>query len=77
MTIQMIINDEVLSPCPFCGKKVNLISTSETKKFIFSHVGLRNCPFYTFEMSWECAKSLAEAKDLWNRRVDKEGAQND
>lgn len=57
-----------LKPCPFCGKKVTLISTSRTKEFIFSHKELRDCPFYQFKMSWEVAKNLKEATDLWNRR---------
>ena len=70
--MQTVINNKVLKPCPFCGRKVNLISTSQTKQFIFSHEGLRNCPFFRFEMSWDCAKSLSEAKVLWNRRADGE-----
>ena len=75
MTVQTLINNEILLPCPFCGKEMNVISISRTKTFIFSHKGLRNCPFYTFEMSWECAKSLKEATELWNRRADKESAE--
>lgn len=70
MRVQTLINNEVLKPCPFCGKEVTLISTSRTKQFIFSHQGLRNCPFYQFEMSWECATSLKEAKEIWNRRAE-------
>jgi len=61
---------ERLKPCPFCGKNVALMSNSEKRVFIFSHANLRSCPFYKFEMSWECAQSLTEAKQLWNRRVD-------
>ena len=72
MTIQTLINNEVLKPCPFCGKEVTLISTSQTKEFIFNHKGLRNCPFYQFKMSWEVAKSLKEATGLWNRRAESE-----
>lgn len=68
VTNSVLINTDVLKPCPFCGKNVVLISNSETRKFVFSHADLRNCPFYKFEMSWECAKSLTEAKELWNRR---------
>lgn len=60
---------EVLKPCPFCGKDVALMSDSEKRVFIFSHANLRSCPFYKFEMSWECAKSFTEAKQLWNRRI--------
>ena len=71
MTVQTLINTEVLKPCPFCGKEVTLISTSHTKEFRFSHKGLRNGPFYQFKMSWEVAKSLGEAKDLWNRRAER------
>lgn len=73
MTVQTLINNELLLPCPFCGKEMTVISTSQTKTFIFSHKRLRNCPFYTFEMSWECAKSLREATELWNRRADMRG----
>lgn len=71
MTIQTLINTEVLEPCPFCGNEVTLISTSQTKEYIFSHKGLRNCPFYQFKMPWEVAKNLREAKDLWNRRAER------
>lgn len=70
MTISVLSNTEVLKPCPFCGLQVALLSNSEKRVFVFSHNNLRNCPFYKFEMSWECAKSLTEAKQLWNRRVD-------
>lgn len=59
-----------LKPCPFCGKEVTLLSASYTRQFIFSHKGPRNCPFYKFEMPWEVARSLSEAKELWNRRAD-------
>jgi len=62
-----------LKPCPFCGKRVILISTSRTKEFIFSHEGLRNCAFYNFSISWETAKSLKEAIELWNRRAELKG----
>ncbi len=65
------VTNEILKPCPFCGKNVHLISTSQTKHFVFSHTGLRNCPLYKFEISWEVAKSLKEAIELWNRRADK------
>lgn len=72
MTIQTLINTEMLKSCPFCGKEVTLVSTSQTKEFIFSHKGLRNCPFYQFKMSWKVAKSLKEATELWNRRAESE-----
>jgi hypothetical protein len=68
MTISVLSNTEVLKPCPFCGRDVTLMSSSEKRMFIFSHANLRSCPFYKFEMSWECAKSFTEAKTLWNRR---------
>lgn len=73
MDIEILLNDEILKSCPFCGENVTLVSTSRTKEFIFSHKGLRNCPFYEFKMSWDVAKSLREAKDLWNRRADMRG----
>lgn len=72
MTIQNLINNEVLKPCPFCGREMTLISSSATKLFTFSHKGLRNCPFYKFEISWETAKSISEAAELWNRRENNE-----
>ena len=68
MTNDVLCNVEALKPCPFCGKNVALMSNSEKRVFIFSHANLRSCPFYKFEMSWECAQSLTEAKQLWNRR---------
>ena len=70
MKISVLSNTEVLKPCPFCGKDVVLISNSEKRAFIFSHANLRSCPFFKFEMSWECAPSFKEAVTLWNRRVD-------
>ena len=68
MTMQTLLNNEVLKSCPFCGREVTLISTSETKMFVFSHKGLRNCPFYKFEVSWERARSFKDAIELWNKR---------
>lgn len=70
MTIQTLSNKESLKPCPFCGNEVTLIGSSRSETFIFSHKGLRNCPFFHFEMSWECARSLKEATELWNRRAE-------
>ena len=67
--MSVLSKHEVLKPCPFCGKNVALMSDSEKRVFIFSHANLRSCPFYKFEMSWECAKSFTEAKQLWNRRI--------
>ena len=67
MTISALNNPEI-KPCPFCGKNVAIMSNSEKRVFIFSHTNIRSCPFYKFEMSWECAQSLTEAKKLWNRR---------
>ena len=70
MITSVLNNTDILKPCPFCGKNVALMSNSEKRVFIFSHANLRSCPFYKFEMSWECARSLTEAKQLWNRRLD-------
>ena len=72
MTTNVLSNAEVMKPCPFCGKEVCLWSDSEKRVFIFSHANLRSCPFYEFEMSWECAKSFTEARTLWNRRLTNE-----
>lgn len=69
MTISVLSNTEVLKPCPFCGKGVALISSSEKRVFIFYHANDMSCPFFRFEMSWDCAKSLTEAKQLWNWRA--------
>lgn len=71
ITIQTLINTEVLKPCPFCGKNVVLISNSQTRKFVFTHASIKDCPFYEIKMSWDYALSLTEAKELWNRRLDK------
>ena len=73
MEVQTLINDEVLKPCPFCGGKMTLVSSSRVRSFTFSHKGLRNCPFYKFEIMWTTAKTLKEATELWNRRADKRG----
>lgn len=59
-----------LKPCPFCGQEVTIQSTSATKSFVISHVGLRNCAFYKFEMSWEVGETLKNATTLWNRRAE-------
>lgn len=61
-----------LKPCPFCGQEVTLKSTSATKSFVISHVGLRNCAFYNFEISWEIGETLKNATTLWNRRAESE-----
>lgn len=58
-----------LKKCPFCGKEVFLGYSSARHAFRFLHMGLRNCPFYVFEISDECAKTLNEAAELWNRRT--------
>ena len=68
MTTNILNITDFLKPCPFCGREVVLVSDSIKRVFIFSHANLRSCPFYTFEMSWECAQSIKEAKTLWNRR---------
>lgn len=62
-----------LKPCPFCGKEVTVVSSSLRKGFLFLHKGLRNCPFYRFEIAWDTAKTLREATELWNRRADTKG----
>lgn len=62
-----------LKPCPFCGKEVTVVSSSLRQSFLFLHKGLRNCPFYRFEIEWLTTKTLREATELWNRRAEKEG----
>jgi hypothetical protein len=58
-----------LKPCPFCGREVSVYSSSRSYSFVFSHKGLRNCPFFQFEIMWHDAKSLKEATEWWNRRA--------
>ena len=57
-----------LKPCPFCGKDVTMYSTSRKHAFIIEHKALNNCAFYEFDIPWESAESLAQAKEMWNRR---------
>lgn len=59
-----------LKPCPFCGREVTVHSSSRSYSFVFSHKGLRNCPFFQFEIMWTTAKTLKEATELWNRRAE-------
>ena len=58
-----------LKPCPFCGNEMLLAYSSKAKSFRLTHRGLRNCPFYKFEIPLETAKSISEARELWNRRA--------
>lgn len=59
-----------LKPCPFCGKEITVHSSSRSYSFVFTHKGLRNCPFFQFEIMWATAKTLKEATELWNRRAE-------
>ena len=68
------VNESKLKPCPFCGKEVTVTSSSLNQKFLFLHKGLRNCPFYRFDIAWDTAKTLREATELWNRRAESEVA---
>ena len=53
--------------CPFCGMNVYLASKSETEQFVFTHETNGKCFFEDFKISWKYAKSLKEAKEIWNR----------
>ena len=66
-----------LKPCPFCGNEVKIQSSSRSSTFIVYHTKLRNCPFYKFEIPWEFAKSLREARELWNRRKSEKEVRNE
>ena len=70
---ERMIDERKLKPCPFCGAEMTVLSSSQTEAFIFRHSGLRNCPFYRFEISWLTATTLKEARELWNRRKGQNG----
>lgn len=57
-----------LKPCPFCGREMIMMYSSIRGEYIFSHKGLRNCPFMSFEIGGSVASTLNEAINLWNRR---------
>jgi hypothetical protein len=61
-----------LKPCPFCGGEMVISGSSRLRRFTVSHRNLRECHFYSFEIDWETAGSIAEAIQAWNRRKDKD-----
>lgn len=59
-----------LKPCPFCNKPVHFIYNSSDNAHKFSHTNAEdeeNC--CVIGEIWIKGKSLAEARDNWNRRV--------
>ena len=59
-----------LKPCPFCGEEVNVSYSSNLLAFNFWHVkGSEKCPLYNpIQFSGQKIKSLAEAREAWNKR---------
>ena len=60
-----------LKPCPFCGKPVRFIYNSFDNAFKFSHKNgedEENC--CVIGEIWIKGKSLADAREKWNRRTD-------
>jgi hypothetical protein len=60
-----------LKPCPFCGKPVRFIYNSFDDAFKFSHKNGKdeeNC--CVIGEIWIKGKSLADARERWNRRAD-------
>lgn len=57
-----------LKPCPWCGAKVNMTYNSLAQKFHVYHSGYVECPFDDITIDQFYAGSLAEAREVWNRR---------
>lgn len=68
-----------LKPCPFCGGKVNIIHSSDygmEDYFAVWHDLEKDYDCIFIEPLWlDCASSLSEARELWNRRAGKRGTQ--
>ena len=59
-----------LKSCPFCGGEVNVTYRNYDKVFVFHHKQ-KNCPFSAFYVyAGREVKSLKDAADAWNRRVE-------
>lgn len=59
----MILSDEPLKPCPFCGEKATYHETNIKPGFQSSAVSCTKCPALL-------GKCDLTAKELWNRRVE-------
>jgi len=58
-----------LRPCPFCGGEVNISYVSGDNCFSVWHKYETMCKFIEpFWIDGEYAKSLKDAKDIWNKR---------
>lgn len=61
-----------LKPCPFCGSKVTMTYSSYDNMYHVYHRGdIVMCAMKEpIDIDGYFAKSLTEAEDVWNRRVD-------
>ena len=59
-----------LKPCPFCGQPVNMTYNSLDDAFKFYHKGVNDADCCIIEPIMLSAKSLADAAQKWNRRVE-------
>ena len=60
-----------LKPCPFCGDSVNITYMSFENVFAIWHNNKVCSLIEPQYISGEDAKSLSEARDIWNKRSDK------
>ena len=61
---------EKLKPCPFCGAKVSMTYNSAEEAFCVWHKGDSCALAEPIKIDGEFVKSLAEAAEAWNRRVE-------
>ena len=59
-----------LKPCPFCGCPVTMIYNSLDNAFKFYHKGYDEIECRVVEPIMLKARSLADAREVWNRRTD-------
>jgi len=58
-----------LLPCPFCGDDVTITYVSGDKAFCVWHKSGEKCGFIEpFWIDGENAKSLSDARAIWNKR---------
>lgn len=69
-TEKIKISEIVLKPCPFCGSKVSMTYHSGENAFCIWHIGGELCEIEE-PIKIDGVKSLAEAAEAWNRRVEK------
>ena len=65
------ISEIALKPCPFCGGKVSMTYHSAESAFCIWHIGVSCAVREPIEIDGVFVKSLAEAAEAWNRRVEK------